>query len=229
MNRKILKIGILLLLLAFVAVFFALDLTRYASLEFIKSQQQALQQYHAQHPLITLAIFALAYITVTALSLPAAAALTLLGGALFGFVTGLIVISFASTIGATLAFLTARFLLKDFVQKKYGKHLGRINEGFAREGAFYLFALRLVPVIPFFMVNILMAFVPIQTHTFYIVSQAGMLAGTAVYVYAGTALGNISAFSDIVSPRLALAFALLGFFPLAAKKALDFLRTRKIA
>jgi len=172
------------------------------------------------------AVFSLAYITVTALSLPIATVFTLLGGALFGFVNGLIIVSFTSTIGATLAFLMARFLLRDWVQNKYGKYLGKLNVGFAREGAFYLFALRLVPAFPFFLVNMLMALLPIKTWKFFWVSQLGMLAGTAVYVYAGTELSKISAFSDIASPKLLLAFTMLGIFPLFAKKTLTLLRRK---
>ncbi|MEQ1789901.1 MAG: VTT domain-containing protein, partial [Rickettsiales bacterium] len=177
--------------------------------------------------LLLIIVFSLSYIAVTALSLPIATILTLLGGALFGFINGLIIVSFTSTIGATLAFLMARFLLKDWVQNKYGKHLKKLNTGFAREGAFYLFALRLAPVFPFFLVNMLMALLPIKTWTFFWVSQLGMLAGTAIYVYAGTELSKISAFSDIASPKLLLAFTMLGVFPLIVKKILPLLRKKK--
>ncbi len=229
MKRKILKIALLILLVAAIAAFFVLDLQQYASLEYIKAQQAALQEYYRHNMFMVLAVYGLAYIAVTALSLPAATILTLLGGGVFGFTLGLVMVSFASSIGATLAFLAARFLLKDSVQEKYGRQLARINEGFSREGAFYLFALRLVPIVPFFVVNIVMSLTPIRTRTFYWVSQVGMLPGTAVYVYAGTELGKISSLSDIVSPSLLLAFALLGLFPLIAKKTLELLRKRRAA
>lgn len=227
MNRRILKIILLVLIIAAVAAFFAFDLKQYATLDYIKQQQHTLLEYYNQNTALVLAIFGLAYVTVTAFSLPAATILTLLGGGLFGFITGLIIVSFASSIGATCAFLMARFLLKDSVQEKYGKQLKKVNEGFAKEGAFYLFALRLVPVVPFFIVNILMSLLPIKARTFYLVSQLGMLPGTAVYVYAGTELGKINTLSDVASPSLLFAFALLGLFPIIAKKTLNFLRSKK--
>ncbi len=229
MNRRMLKIGLLVLVVVAIAAFFTLNLQRYASLDYIKTQRHTFQDYYDNDPLRVLAVFGLAYVVVTALSLPMATAMTLVGGALFGFFTALVVVSFASTIGATLAFLAARFLLKDLVQKKYGPQLMKINDGFAGEGAFYLFALRLTPVAPFFLVNILTAMTPVKARTFYAASQIGMLPGTAVYVYAGTELGRIATLSDVVSPRLMLAFTLLGIFPLVAKKAVDSLRKRNPA
>ncbi|MBI3580494.1 MAG: TVP38/TMEM64 family protein [Nitrospinae bacterium] len=229
MNRRTLKIGLVAFVLVAIAAFFIFDLQRYASLDFLKARRHAFQSYYDDYPLPVLAVFGLAYVIVTALSLPVATALTLVGGALFGFFPALVIVSFASTIGATLAFLTARFLLKDWVQKKYGPQLLKINDGFAAEGAFYLFALRLTPVAPFFLVNILTAMTPVRVRTFYAVSQVGMLPGTAAYVYAGTELGRIAALSDVVSPRLMLAFTLLGLFPLVAKKTVDSLKKRKAA
>ena len=229
MNRRILRAGLLILIMVAVAAFFALDLQRYATLDHIKTERHALQDYYANEPFLALAVYCVAYIIVTALSLPVATAMTLIGGALFGFFTALAMVSFASTIGATLAFLAARFLFKDWVQGKYGAQLKKINDGFASEGAFYLFALRLTPVAPFFVVNILMAMMPVKTRTFYAVSQLGMLPGTAVYVYAGTALGKITTLADVVSPRMGLALALLGIFPLVAKKSVDAIRKRKAA
>ena len=228
MNRKLIKIGLLLLLASAITAFFVLDLQQYATLVYIKAQQQNLLEYYEQNTALVLAIFGLTYVLVTALSLPAAAALTLLGGALFGLPVGLVIVSFASTIGATLAFLMARFLARDYVQKNYSKQLSKINAGFEREGAFYLFALRLVPAFPFFMINVVMALMPIRTWTFYWVSQLGMLSGTAVYVYAGTQLAQIESLSDIASPSLLIAFALLGLFPLIAKKLVQFIRKEKI-
>ncbi len=227
MNTKLVKIGLLLLLIAAITAFFTLDLKQYTTLNYIKEQQSTLQNYYHQHTFLVLAVFGLTYTMITAFSLPAATAMTLLGGALFGFVTGFIMVSFASSIGATLAFLMARFLLKDSVQKKYGHLLKKTNEGFAREGAFYLFALRLVPIVPFFIVNILMSLLPIKVRTFYMVSQLGMLPATAVYVYAGTEIGKIDSFSNIASPSLFAALVLLGLFPIIAKKTLGFLRNKK--
>lgn len=227
MNSKIVKIGLLALLLAAIVTFFVLDLQQYATLDYLKQQQQTLFEYYQQNTFLVLAVFGLIYVLVTALSLPIAAALTLLGGALFGLSVGLVIVSFASTIGATLAFLMARFLARDYVQKNYSKQLSKINSGFEREGAFYLFALRLVPAFPFFMINIVTALMPVKTRTFYWVSQLGMLPGTAVYVYAGTQLAQIESLSDVASPSLLLAFALLGLFPLIAKKLVQFMRKEK--
>ncbi|MEX1303389.1 MAG: TVP38/TMEM64 family protein, partial [Desulfotignum sp.] len=167
------------------------------------------------------------YITVTALSLPGAAVMTLAGGALFGLVTGTVVISFASTIGATLAFLVSRFLLKNWVQNRFKDKLHAINRGIERDGAFYLFTLRLVPVFPFFIINLVMGLTPIRTIRFYLVSQLGMLPGTLVYVNAGTQLAQIDSLKDIVSPGLLLSFALLGMFPLLAKKGVALINRKK--
>ena len=228
MNRKLIKIGLLILLASAIAAFFALDLQQYATLDYIKAQQHTIAEYYEHNTFLVLAVFGLTYVLVTALSLPAAAALTLLGGALFGLPVGLVMVSFASTIGATLAFLMAQFLARDYVQQNYSKQLAKINAGFEREGAFYLFALRLVPAFPFFMINVVMALMSIKTWTFYWVSQLGMLPGTVVYVYAGTQLAQIESLLDIASPSLLLAFALLGLFPLIAKKLVQFIRKEKI-
>jgi uncharacterized membrane protein YdjX (TVP38/TMEM64 family) len=167
------------------------------------------------------------YIAVAALSLPGAAILTLAAGALFGNLAGLIMVSFASSIGATLAFLVSRFLLKDYVQKKFGDKLKAINEGVAKEGAFYLFTLRLVPVFPFFVINLAMGLTPIKTLAFYLVSQVGMLPGTFVYVNAGTQIGKLESLKGILSPELIFSFALLGIFPLVAKKIISMIKARK--
>ena len=227
MSKKSIKIGLITLLASAIVAFFVFDLQQYATLEYLKAQQQTIADYYEQNSLWVLAIFGTVYVLVTALSLPAAAALTLLGGALFGLPIGLLMVSLASTIGATLAFLMARFLFRDYVQRNYSKQLTKINAGFETEGAFYLFALRLVPAFPFFMVNIVTALMSIKTWTFYWVSQLGMLPGTAVYVYAGTQLAQIESLSDIVSPSLLIAFALLGVFPLIAKKLIQFIRKGK--
>ncbi|MFN7888018.1 MAG: TVP38/TMEM64 family protein, partial [Betaproteobacteria bacterium] len=184
------KLALLVLIAAAIAAFFALGLQRYLSLEFFQQQRAAIDAFYAAHPVQTMAAYLLIYVAVAALSLPGAAVMTLVGGALFGFWVGLVLVSFASSIGATLAFLAARLVLRDWVQGKFGDKLAPINAGIEREGAFYLFALRLVPLFPFFVVNLLMGLTKLRTLTFYWVSQLGMLAGTAVFVYAGTQLGQ---------------------------------------
>lgn len=217
------RLIVLVALVAAVAAFFALDLGRFLSLAFFETQRASIDAYHQAHPVQTAAIYVAVYVAVTALSLPGAAIMTLAGGAIFGFVLGTVLVSFASTIGATLAFLAARFLLRDWVQSRFGDRLGALNAGVEREGAFYLFALRLVPLFPFWLINLAMGLTTLSTGMFYVVSQAGMLAGTAVFVYAGTQLGQFT-----VSPGLIAAFALLGVFPLVAKRVLGALKARKV-
>lgn len=217
-------------LLAFAGIilaFFMSGAHQVLNLESLKEHQVALNHFKQTQPWLVASLFFAGYVAVTAFSLPAAAFLTLLAGALFGAVWGTVLVSFASTLGATLAMLMARFILRDSLQSKYSQQLAGINQGFAAEGAFYLFALRLVPVVPFFMVNLLMGLLPIRTQTYFWVSQLGMLPGTAVYVYAGTALATITSLNDIVSPQLLLAFALLGLLPLATKFSLKYLRKRR--
>ncbi len=217
------RIVLLVALGAAVAAFFVFDLQRYLSLEFFQSRRAAIDAYYAAHPAQTIAAYAALYVAVTALSLPGAAIMTLAGGAIFGFVPGLLIVSFASSVGATLAFLSARFLLRDWVQQRFGARLKPLDAGIEREGAFYLFALRLVPLFPFFLVNLAMGLTRLGTATFYGVSQLGMLPGTAVFVYAGTQLGTFQ-----VSPQLLVALALLGVFPLAARRGLDAVKARKV-
>ncbi|MGH1460812.1 MAG: dihydrolipoyl dehydrogenase [Neptuniibacter sp.] len=219
-------------LLAFIAVafatFFFFDLGQYFSLDFIKANQASFDQYYVENPVLTIAIYFTVYVLVTALSLPGAAIMTLAGGALFGLTTGVLVISFASTIGATLAFLFSRFLLRDFILQRFSRQLESINKGIEKEGAFYLFTLRLVPVFPFFVINLGMGLTPIKTWTFFWVSQLGMFAGTIVYVNAGTQLGKLENLSGILSPALLFSFTLLGLFPLLGKKITDILQAKKI-
>jgi pyruvate/2-oxoglutarate dehydrogenase complex dihydrolipoamide dehydrogenase (E3) component/uncharacterized membrane protein YdjX (TVP38/TMEM64 family) len=212
---------------AAIAVFFALDLGQYLSLEFFKSQQAAIDQFYSENTAFTVGIYFLTYVVVTALSLPGAAIMTLVGGAVFGLLWGTIIVSFASTIGATLAFLVARFLLRDVVQRKFGAHLRAVNEGVERDGALYLFMLRLVPAFPFFVINLVMALTPMKTVTFFLVSQIGMLAGTIVYVNAGTQIAAIQQVGDILSPQLIGAFVLLGVFPLIARWIARAVKRRK--
>ena len=222
------RLLLLLLAAAAIAAFFFFDLGRYLSLDVLKARQEALQGYAATNPLKSAAIFFGIYVGATALSIPGAVILTLAAGAVFGLWRGLLIVSFASAIGATLAFLAARFLLRDFVTRRFGDRLKAIDEGMKRDGAFYLFTLRLVPLFPFFLINLLMGLTALPALTFYWVSQVGMLAGTAVYVNAGTQLAQLESVRGILSPGLLLSFALLGIFPLVAKKAVDLYKAHKV-
>ena len=221
------KIVILALILGLVGAFFLFDLQQYLTLDYLKSSQAAFAAYYAEHRLATIAGYMLLYILVTALSLPGAVVMTLAGGALFGLGVGFVAISFASSIGATLAFLAARYLLRDSVQRRFGDRLKAINDGVRKEGAFYLFSLRLVPLFPFFLINLAMGLTPIRTRTYYWVSQLGMIPGTLVYVNAGTQLGQLDSLGGILSPTLLFSFALLGLLPLVSKKLLDWIKTSK--
>jgi uncharacterized membrane protein YdjX (TVP38/TMEM64 family) len=222
------KIAVAVVIAAAITLFFAMGWQRYLSFAALKAQIGGVQAFAAEHPLQAAGGYMLIYILVAALSLPGAAILTLAGGAIFGVLEGTLLVSFASSIGATLAMLVSRFLLRDWVQSKFGDRLQRINDGVKNEGAFYLFALRLVPVFPFFVVNLLMGLTPIKAWTFYWVSQIGMFAATVVYVNAGTQLAKLDSLSGIVSPQILGAFALLGVFPIIAKKVLSALRPKTI-
>ncbi len=212
---------------ALVAIFFALDLQQYLTLDYLKESQSRFADLYHKNPGLVIGGYMGIYILVTALSLPGAVILTLAGGALFGLVTGLIVVSFASSIGATLACFVARFVLRDWVQNKFGDKLAAINEGIDKEGSFYLFTLRLIPVFPFFIINLVMGLTKMPLFTFYWVSQLGMLAGTAVFVNAGKELAKIDSLSGILSPGLIGSFVLLGIFPLVVKKLVTFIQARK--
>ena len=222
------KLFILLVVIAAVSSFFIFDLSQYLSFAWLKANQLQLTDYYHDNPLLVSVSFFFIYIVSVALSLPGATILTLMGGAIFGFAWGLILISFASSIGATLAFLVARFLLRDSVQQRFGQHLETINHGVEKEGAFYLFTLRLVPLFPFFIINLLMALTPMKTRTFYWVSQIGMLAGTAVYINAGTQLAHLESAAGILSLPLILSFSLLGIFPLIAKKIISIIKAGRV-
>ena len=224
-NSRLLVVAVLV---ALIAAFFAFGGHHYLSFAGIKAQQAAILGYYGSHPWQTAAGFFLAYVAVTGLSLPGAAVMTLAAGAIFGLLWGTVLVSFASSLGATLACLASRFLLRDWVQQKIRRQLRAINEGVEREGAFYLFTLRLIPAVPFFVINLAMGLTPMRAATFYWVSQLGMLAGTIVYVNAGTQLAAIESPSGILSPGLIGAFALLGIFPLIAKKIVDAVKARRV-
>lgn len=222
------KIALLCVAATLTVLFLVFDGQEFLSLTSLNASRQLLQNFYAEHQLVTIAGYMLFYIFITALSLPGALVMTLTGGVLFGLWLGLVLVSFASSIGATLAFLGARFLFRDSIQNRFGKKLVAINQGVEQDGAFYLFTLRLVPVFPFFLINLVMGLTPIRTRVFYIISQIGMLPGTVVYINAGTQLGKITSAGDILSSDLLLSFALLGLFPLLAKKIVAVLKKSRL-
>lgn len=226
MNRG--RIALIVVIAALAVAFFAAGGHRYLTFENIKAQQAAVHAYYQSHPWQTALAYFAAYVAVAGLSVPGAVPMTLVGGAIFGLLWGTVIISFASTIGATLAFLASRFLLREWVQGRFGHTLRTINEGIEKEGAFYLFTLRLIVAVPFFVINLAMGLTPMRTWTFYWVSQTGMLAGTFVYVNAGTQLAAIDSPAGILSPALIGAFLLLGFFPLIAKRIVDAVKARRV-
>jgi len=222
------QIVLLLLLALAIGAFVALDLGRFLSFEQLKASQVSFAQLHAEQPLTVAAVYFLIYVLATALSIPGAVVITLAGGAIFGLWQGLLIVSFASTVGATLAFLASRFLLRDWVEARFGQRLADINAGVNREGGFYLFTLRLIPVVPFFLINLLMGLTRMKVWTYYWVSQIGMLAGTAVYVNAGTQLAQLDSLQGILSPALLGSFVLLGIFPLIARRIVAAVQKRKV-
>ena len=217
-SGKIKKIAILAVMAVLIGLFFYFDVAQYLNLEYLKESQERFQQLYQQNRVAVISLYMMMYIVVTALSLPGAAIMTLAGGGLFGLITGTIAVSFASTIGATLACLASRFVLRDWVQNKFGEKLQTINEGIDKEGAFYLFSLRLIPIFPFFIINLLMGLTTMPIRTYFWVSQLGMLPATIVYVNAGNELAKIDSLGGIVSPSLLLSFAILGLFPITVKK-----------
>jgi len=226
MNNK--KLFIVLTLAALLAAYFAFDLGHYVSLAYLKQSQTTFAAAFAQNPVGVIAIFFIIYVAATAVSLPGATILTLAAGALFGQLLGTVIVSFASSLGATLAMLASRYVLRDSVQQRFGAQLAGVNQGLAKDGAFYLFSLRLIPLVPFFVLNLLMGLTTIKTRTYYWVSQLGMLAATLVYVNAGTQLARVDSLKDVVSPGLLLSFAALGLFPLVAKKAITLFQSKKV-
>lgn len=225
MDKK--RISLFTAILVLVALCFIFDLDRYLDLDYLKEKQAVIDTFYGAQPVTTALYYFLLYIIITGLSLPGAVILALAGGAVFGVLWGTVIVSFASTIGATLAFLLSRYLFREYIQGRFADKLTAVNKGIEEEGAFYLFTLRLVPVFPFFIINLVMGLTPIRTVTFFLVSQAGMLAGTTVYVNAGTQLAKIEQIKDILSPGLILSFVLLGFFPLVAKKTADYVKIRR--
>lgn len=199
-------------------------LYEYASIEFIQTQHERIVNYYENNQVLCLAIYFLLYIVLTGLSIPSATGLTLFGGAVFGLTTGSIVVALASSIGATIACVVARYLFRDFIQRKFVTRVARVNEGIKRDGAVYLFALRLTPFVPYFVVNVVMALTPLRIWTFYWITQLSMLPATVIYVNAGSELAQITSLTDIVSPSMMLALFLLGIFPLVAKKLVQYLR-----
>ena len=221
------KASLVGIVVAIIVIFFVFDLGHFLTLDYIKEQQQQIETLYAENKLLTLGLFFLLYVVVTGASLPGATVLTMAAGAIFGFITGLILVSFASSIGASLAFVISRYLFRDTVEARFGSSLSAINNGIKKDGALYLFALRLVPAFPFFVINLVMGLTPIKLKTFYWVSQLGMFAGTIVYVNAGTQLGQISSASEILSVELILSFLLLAMLPFVGKVRVTMLKNRK--
>ncbi len=224
------SITIILLLLLIISIVYLKQTTSlgsYFTLAYLKNQHASFLEYYQAHKVIFIISYILVYIIITAASLPGAALLTIIGGSIFGLFIGTIMVSFASSIGATCAFLIARWLLRDYFQEKFANKLSAINKGIEKEGAFYLFALRLVPIFPFFLINITMGLTPIKTTTFYLVSQIGMLPGTIAFVNAGKELAKIHSLNSILSPSLLISFAILGVLPLLSKYTISFIRSKK--
>jgi len=227
MNRHTNKLIIVLIVIGLIAAFRIFHLDTYLSLSYLKESRDKFEMLYSENRSAVIAAYIMIYILVTSLSLPGAAVLGLAAGSLFGLLTGTIVVSFASSVGATLACAVSRFILRDWVQKKFGDRLKTVNEGIEKEGAFYLFTLRLIPVFPFWLINMIMGLTKMPLKTYYWVSQIGMLPGTIVFVNAGKELAKINSLSGIFSPGLILSFALLGLFPMAARKLIALSKLRK--
>ncbi|MXW52579.1 MAG: TVP38/TMEM64 family protein [Gammaproteobacteria bacterium] len=223
---KPIQIALLVAVILVIVCFFAFGLTEYFSLSYLQEQRLRLVDFYRDNPAITILVFILLYVALTGLSIPSATGLTLLAGAIFDLVVGVLVVSVASVCGASIAFVIARYLFREPVRKKFPQQLATINKGIEKDGAFYLFAIRLVPVIPFFVTNVAMSLTTIKLWTFFWVSSIGMLAGTTVFVNAGSQLGQLESFSGILSPTLVGSLVLLGVFPLLAKWSLNFVRNR---
>ncbi len=223
-NKK--KFLIIIALLVIVAIFFTSGLQDYLNFAYLKEKQASLIAFSEQNSFLSLFLFFVMYVIITGASLPGATIMTLAGGAIFGFLKGLVIVSFASTTGATLAFLSSRYLFRNYIKEKFSSKMNLIDEGIRQEGAFYLFALRLVPLFPFFMINLVMGLTALPIARFFFISQLGMLPGTAVYVNAGVQIAHIGGLKDIASPNLLISFAALGLLPLVARKIIAFIRSR---
>ena len=221
--KKIIIISIIILLFG---MFYYFNLGQYFDLEYLKKTRESFKEIYSNNPLLVIAVYMLIYIVSAALSLPGAAILTLAGGAMFGLVVGTIVVSFASSLGALVACFVAKYILGDWIQQKFGDKLVAINNGIEKEGAFYLFTLRLIPIFPFWAINLLMGLTKFPLFKFYWVSQIGMLAATIVYVNAGNELGKVNSVSDILSLNLLISFIVLAVFPLLVKKILDLYKSK---
>ncbi len=222
------KLALLVVIACAIGAFFAFDLGSFLTLDYFNQQRAVIESYRAAHPWTAALMFFAGYVVVTGLSLPGAAVMTLAGGAIFGLLGGTVIVSFASSIGATLAFLASRLLLRETVQGRFGDSLRTINSGVEKDGGFYLFTLRLVPAFPFFVINLVMGLTPLRARTFYWVSQVGMLPGTLVFCNAGTQLARIDSLGGILSPALIGSFVLLGVFPLLARKVTEQVRARRV-
>lgn len=228
MNKKtVKKIAIVFVIIFFIIAFQAFDLGQYLTLSYIKESQARFEALYAEHTARVIVFYMILYILATSLSLPGATVLTLAGGALFGLTAGTVIVSFASAIGATIACFLSRFLLRDWIQGRFADRIQTVNEGIAKEGAFYLFTLRLIPVFPFWVINILMGLTTMPLYKFYWVSQLGMLPGTLVYVNAGKELAQIDSPGGILSTGLILSFVLIGIFPISVKKLISWYRAKK--
>ena len=227
-NNAYIKLIVLVLIILIMTTFLKFFPEEYLTLSYLKEKHTDLVTYYVNNKIMSISIYMITYILMAALSLPGAAVMTLAGASIFGFWIGLLAVSFASTIGATFAFMASRFIFKDFVEKKFDHTLSKINEGIQKDGIFYLLTLRLIPIFPFFVINLVMGLTSIRTATYYIVSQVGMLPGTAVFVNAGTQLGELTSTKGILSPSLIISFILLGIFPWIAKRLVSIIQTRII-
>jgi uncharacterized membrane protein YdjX (TVP38/TMEM64 family) len=225
-NKNLKKFILLVVIIGFVAAARVFHFEQYLTISFLKGSLDRFKAAYGDNPAAVLGVYSFAYVLTAALSLPGAAPLGMLGGALFGFWTATLVVSFASTIGATLACFVSRFLLRDWIQNRYGDKIARVNEGIEKEGTFYLFSLRLIPVFPFWMINLVMGLTKMPLLRFYWVSQVAMLPGTMVFVNAGKELGKIDSMKGIFSPGLIISFVLIGLLPVGVKKAFDYYRSR---
>ncbi len=221
------RLAVLLCIIVLIAMFLYFNLDSYFSLDQLKAKQAAINDYRLEHPVLVVFLYCSTYIAVTGLSLPGATILTLTGGAVFGAITGTILANLSATAGATLAFLISRYFIGSWIQRKFSDRIVLINKGIKRDGALYLLSLRMVPAVPFFVVNAVMGLTNIRVWTYIWVSQIGMLAGAAVYANAGTQLAKLDNLSQVFSPSLWLSFALLGLFPLFARKVIDWAKNNR--